>query len=65
MTDTLPWTIQITFDRVDDDGKKHRTRSVLHVDASNIGTAYEIAKEMMGPGYKLGAIMAGHQKGIF
>ena len=56
------WTIQVTYDRVDDNNKKHRARTVFQTEAETLSEAYKNADEAFNgrPDVKLGAILPGH-----
>ena len=56
------WTIQVTYDANNEDGKKFRARTVFQTEAENIGQAYKTADEAFKgrDDVKLGEIISGH-----
>ena len=56
------WTIQVSYDANDEDGKKFRARTVFQTEAEDIRGAYQNATDAFRnrDDVKLGAIMRGH-----
>ena len=56
------WTIQVSYDANDEDGKKFRARTVFHTESEDLGGAYQNATDAFRnrDDVKLGAIMRGH-----
>lgn len=53
------WTMQISYNVRDDNGKLFRARSVYQVEAADVREAYKKASLDLGERFKLGAIMPG------